>query len=231
MGSICVSMLKRFIVLTAFIFAVAGCGSSGSNSSATNSGTGSLAAKLIWSSPESKTTSKTLYSAPVGVDIVKIVVLAGNIGLVSKDFSANANSGRIDGIPAGTGYTVKVQGLVSGSLIYERVVSNVTVNPGSVTDLGFITMASITTATELPVFGVYSTKYVTLTASTTPATIYYTTNGKEPVFGNASTSFGPSPINNIFIKKQPVGSSFLKFFSRNNLGAQELTKIKEYIFP
>lgn len=229
MSSVCLKLIKISFLLATFAFAVTGCGSS---SSTANNGTGSISAKLVWSSTDSKTKAKTLHKAPDGVDFIQIVVLDSNRkSLGSGSFAASLGTGTVDGIVAGSGYTVEVRGLASGSQIYEGIVKNVTVNVGK-NDLGIIEMTSITTATELTAFGSYSTKYITLTASTTPATIYYTTNGKEPVFGNASTSFGISPIEKIFIKKPSTGvSTFLKFFSINSLGAQELTKIKEYIFP
>jgi hypothetical protein len=222
-------MLKRFIVLTAFIFAVAGCGSSSSSVSTANNGTGSLAATLTWpangAQQKSVTTTKTLYAAPAGVENIQIVVLNSNrVSLASKTFAANLNSGTIEAIPAGSGYTVEIRGLVAGFIQkYERIVKNITINAGEVTNLGEITMFPITTAS--PPGGSYgSPQSVTLTNSEA-VTIYYTTsatNGADPTIN--SPVYGNTPIS-------ISGHVFLKFFAVYPGNILEAIRTGEYTTP
>lgn len=73
-----------------------------------------------------------------------------------------------------------------------------------------------------PFGGTYGTApTVTLTANE-PASVYYTTDGSEPMVGGASTMSGPSPIANIIIG---AGTTVLRFFAVDLAGNRE-TSIK-----
>jgi len=180
-------MLKRFIVFSALIGVVAGCGSSDSTA---NNETGSISTKLIWASPEAKTLAKTIYLTPDGVTNVKITVSGAGI---SPNIIANfpstagvAGSGTINGIPAGTDRTVKAEGTdKDGFIRYQGSISGISVVAGQVTAAGSIKMTAPTT-TASPAGGTYaSAQSVTLT-SNTPATIYYTTNLLNPYTNGGS---------------------------------------------
>jgi len=219
-------MLRRFIVLTAFIFAVAGCGSSGS---VDNNGTGSIAAKLTWSSPGAKTTAKTLYAAPDGVTLIKITVSGAGISPnIVKDFTAvpgSNGSGTIDGIPVGIGRTITVWGLDNSRIIrYQGAVSGITINLGTANDPVAITMtAPITTATPAGGSSSYPlTVHLATATPSEPATIYYTTSGSEPT---TSSTHSTSPFD-----IQILGPTTLKFFAKDSGLAEELTKTETYNF-
>ncbi|NVN99166.1 MAG: chitobiase/beta-hexosaminidase C-terminal domain-containing protein, partial [Geobacteraceae bacterium] len=80
---------------------------------------------------------------------------------------------------------------------------------------------SITKAS--PDFGNYTApQYVTLTASTAGATIYYTTNGTDPIVDSSPSGF--TPLQNILI----FGKTIIKFFSVNTLNATEPVKFGKY---
>lgn len=217
-------ILQRFFLLAALIFAVAGCGSS---SSTANSDTGSIAAKLIWSGAESKTTAKTLYLTPAGVTNVRITVSGTGISpAIFKNFAAvagTAGSGTIDGIPIGTGRTITAWGMDNDGIIrYQGAVSGITINLGTANAPVEITMtAPITTATPAGGSPSYplSVRLATVTASE-PATIYYTTNGNEPT---TSSTNGTSPFD-----IQILGPATLKFFAVDSGFAQEATKTVIY---
>ncbi|NVO00807.1 MAG: hypothetical protein HXX17_15940, partial [Geobacteraceae bacterium] len=155
------SLIKRFILINAFVAAIAGCGSGSSglagntNTATPTGGTGSIAAKLVWNgSGSAKSTGKTLYAAPSGVNIIKVLVYDGFTLIKFQDFDAGLGTGTINAIPIGAGYKVKIWGLVSGTLVYEGIVENVTVEMNKTTNLGTIVMASITKAS--PDFGNYT---------------------------------------------------------------------------
>lgn len=213
-------ILQRFFLLAALIFAVAGCGSS---SSTANNETGSIAAKLIWSAAESKTTAKTLYAAPAGVTSLHISVYAdaGMTALITDaSFSVTpgaAGSRTLGSIPAGNGRAVKVEGLGShsgstGVLIYlgTATVNVVTGQTATVpiTMEAPVTSASPATAPSAASFPVTLTTSVPATiyyTSSEPATIYYTTNGATP------TTSSPNEISPVSLSVTPPAT--LKFFA------------------
>jgi hypothetical protein len=119
-----------------------------------------------------------------------------------------AGGGTMSGIPLGSSRTVTVQGLDANNLIaYQGQKTDITINPGP-NDAGTINMASsspVTTAS--PTGGTYgSAQNVTLT-SNSGATIYYTTNGTDPIVGTSASGVGQ--ISNISIAADTV----LKFFA------------------
>lgn len=214
-------ILKRFFLLAALIL-VAGCGSS---SSTANNATGSIAAKLVWSSAETKATAKTLNLTPAGVTNVRITVSGTDISpAIFKNFAAvagTAGSGTIDGIPVGTGRTITAWGMDSGGIIrYQGAVSGITINLGTANAPVEITMtAPVTTATPS---GGGSSIYplsVTLTANV-PATIYYTTSGIDPT---TDSTHGTSPFD-----IQILAPATLKFFAIDSGFAREATKTEIY---
>lgn len=220
MGSVFFKGLGRFLLLAAFIFAVAGCGSS---NSATE---GSVAAKLIWPSDSISSPAtalgKELYLTPAGVTTVKITVSAPDMTTITKDFPAipgAAGSGQIDGIPVGTGRTVTAQGLDSTGILRYQGRATVDITAGTTTNptpVAITMLAPVTTAS--PAGKSYSSAQsvsVTLTASA-PATIYYTTNGADPTTGNGldpatASPNGANPVINFQV--QPGLPVTLKYFA------------------
>jgi len=218
MGSACFKTLKRFFLLTILIGTIAGCGS---GSSSANSNTGSIAAKLTWSSSGAKTSAKTVYLTPSGVTNVRLTVSGVGISPnIIADFPATAGtagSGTINGVPAGTGRTVKAEGMDQNGIIrFQGSVTGIPVVAGTVTDAGVVTMSAPTT-TASPAGGTYgSAQTVTLT-SDTPATIFYTTSLLNPY-----TNGGSQPTISI-----PV-STTLSFYAIDSGFAQEQTRTEIY---
>lgn len=210
MKSVYLKIFKRFFLFNTFILAVTGCGSS---SSTANNETGSIAAKLIWSSTESKTATKTLYASPAGVTSIKISVYAdaSMTSLITSSESIPISSGTsgsltLGEIPAGNGRAVKVEGSgfhsglgLDGVLIYlgtatVDVVSGQTATV-PITMEAPATNASPLTAPPATSFPVTLTTSVPATiyyGTSDPATIYYTTNGTNPT---TSSPNAPSPVN------------------------------------
>lgn len=203
--------LIRFILFSFLISGAAGCsGSASSSGLSENKGSGRITAQLVWgNSSASKMTAKTLFAVPDGITTIKVLIYDANMSqLMVKDFPVTAGStgsGTIDSIPAGSGYTVKFWGMATGTLYYEGIVGNVSIKAGETTNLNSVEMPPITRVSHA--FGTYtSPQSVTLTASVTPATIYYTTNGSTP---DTNSINGPSPLQNILI----FGRTTIKFFS------------------
>jgi hypothetical protein len=232
-----VTIFKRFFLVTALICAAGGCGLSGSS---TNNSTGSIAAKLTWSSSDSKVTAKTLYAAPAGVTAIKISVysdasMAASSLITSKEFTAipgENGSGTIDGIPAGNGRVVKVEGSgvhsgLSGTLIYLGT-ATVDIVAGPTPATVPITMAAPVTSASPASSPVNTTFEVTLTTtvpatvyytSNEPATIYYTTNNSNPT---TDSTHGTSPLK--ILVEPPMT---LKFFAGVK-GLYEAIQTKDY---
>lgn len=206
MNMMSLEIFKRFLFFSALIFAVTGCGSGSSSSSATGSATGSIAAKLAWSDRAPYEAAKALYKTPDGVTGIRIFVYsdASMADLITfKNFTATPGengSGTIDGIPAGIGRAVKVEGISStGLLTYlgtatVNVTAGPTATPVEITMETLVTSASPQTAPSAAGFEVTLTTSVPATIYYTtnePATIYYTTNGADPTTGSPS---GTSPV-------------------------------------
>ncbi len=123
------------ILISASLFILAGC--SGSGTSASTQGQGSISAKLTWD----KVTAKSVASAPSDVVTVRISISGTGMTTMQQTFPASAGSGTISGVPAGTGRTVTASALGStNNLLYQGVVSNVTVVAGQTTDVVTVIM-------------------------------------------------------------------------------------------
>jgi hypothetical protein len=160
--------------------------------------------------------------APAGVATVRIIVSGVGISPdIQSNFAASAGTGEVPGIPAGSGRTVTAQGLDSGgTVLYQGIVSNITVTAGLTTNVGTITMVDVVppVTTASPVGGTYaSAQNVSLTANE-PATIFYTTNGDDP--STPGSPSGPSTGVNILISTPTT----LKFFAVDTAGNKETTK-------
>jgi hypothetical protein len=129
-----------------------------------------------------------------------------------------AGSGRIDGVPAGTGRTVKAEGLdKDGILRYKGSVTGIPVTAGAVTDAREIALsAPITTAS--PAGGSYSSAQSVTLTSNTPATIFYSTNLLNPF-----TNGGSQPTLSI------PESTTLHYYAIDSGFAQEFTKTETYM--
>ncbi|MEI6205578.1 MAG: SUMF1/EgtB/PvdO family nonheme iron enzyme [Desulfuromonadales bacterium] len=146
--------LTKTLFIICLLALLPGCSSDGSISQ----GTGSIAAKLDWGDA-SKTSAKTVATAPADVATVRIIVSgSGLTAALQKDFVAAAGSGTIDGVPAGTGLTLTAQGLdASGTLRYLGTVVNITVQAGQTSDAGTVSMIAVssssTTVSEVQLSG------------------------------------------------------------------------------
>ncbi|MEI6305589.1 MAG: hypothetical protein WCP33_02090 [Deltaproteobacteria bacterium] len=180
---------------------VAGC-SSGSSTSSTQTtsnanqshGYGSITAKLSWDSSP-KTTAKKVGLAPSGVSIVRIIVSASDITpSLQKDFQSATGSGTIDGVPAGTGRTLMVQGLdASGAVTYQGTAANITVQAGLTTDVGTIVMIPITLATLDCIPSTPGSSLLLIQGDP----IYTLPGGQQSLFsGTADPSMRKDPTNN-----------------------------------
>lgn len=122
-------------LVAAFIFVVAGC--SGSSTSQKNQG--AITAKLVWTG--SKTSTKSVASAPSGVATVRLAISGSGMATIQQDFPAADGNGILNGVPAGSGMTVTASGLdASGAITHQGSVGNVTIQTGQTTDVGVITM-------------------------------------------------------------------------------------------
>ena len=143
------------------------------------------------------------------------------------------SGGTMNGIPAGTGRTVKAQGLdVNGLAMFQGVTNGITIQTGLVNDAGTIAMVDIVTAT--PPGGTYSSpQTVTLTANTDPTQtiIYYTTNGDDPVGAPSSTEKVGRPGWPV-LTFQISSHTLLKFFANYGTSVENTPiKSEEYFIP
>ena len=129
--------MNIFGFLSAIIIAVFVTGCSG-DGVLISKGTGGITTQLVWGS---KTTAKTVASAPAGVVTIRAILTGPGMSDIVKDFPAAGGSGRIDGIPSGTGLTFNVQALDADGLVtYMGEVNKITIQVGQTTDAGVIYM-------------------------------------------------------------------------------------------
>ena len=138
MGNFSFSNLQ-YLLLALLVMAVTGCGAS---NSASNAGSGAVAAKLQWGE-SAKTSAKTLGLVPVGVTKIRLTLSGAGIPTVRKEVAViggTTSQAQLDGIYPGT-MTLSVQALgASGTSLYEGFVLKVVVNAGQTTDVGTIAM-------------------------------------------------------------------------------------------
>jgi hypothetical protein len=124
-----------FLVVIMMIVFVSGCSGGGVFA---GKGTGAITAKLVWGS---KTTAKTVSLAPAGVVTIRAIVSGPGMSDIVRDFPAASGSGRIDGIPSGTGLAFSLQALdLNGLVTYMGEVNKITIQIGQITDAGTIYM-------------------------------------------------------------------------------------------
>ena len=136
---------KLCLIAAFFIFAlissVAGCG--GGLTGNTGANTGAVSVQVQW--PNSLNTSRagvgSVKTAPAGVTTVRIIVSAPGMTAIQQDFTASANSGTVDNIPAGSNRTITAEGLdANGNITCQGSVGNITITAGQTTDAGIITL-------------------------------------------------------------------------------------------
>lgn len=138
------SVYVTAVLLFTMIFALAGCG----GTSAPQNGKGGVSAKLVWSG--TKTTGKSVASAPAGVSVVRLAISGTGMTTISQDFPAADGQGTLSSVPTGSGLTLTASGLdASGTVIYQGSVGSVTVLSGITTDAGTITMAAVSPASAV----------------------------------------------------------------------------------
>jgi hypothetical protein len=149
-----------------FLFACGGSGPGNSASSSTSSGTGAVAFDLEWqhSSQASIFPDESLSAQQVtvrassdicldyGISTVSATIFnSSNVQIASGSWPCSAHSGTITGVPAGSNYMVRLEGTVSGgALNWRGEKGGITVNAGSTTNAGTITMIYIGNDTTLP---------------------------------------------------------------------------------
>jgi hypothetical protein len=146
----------------------------------TTPGTGGIAFRLVWM--QSSSGAKALFTPPINacvddaIDTISATISDATTTIASSSWPCSSHEGLFTGIPAGTNYTVRVDGISSGLMIRSGSSSPVTVTTGLPTDV--------------TIFMVYVGE-----ASTQPTTVVniipYTWN-----FGNGATTV---PVTDRFI--------------------------------
>ncbi|HUI44839.1 MAG TPA: Ig-like domain-containing protein [Nitrospirota bacterium] len=147
-ASLC--LLAMCIVVTSFFSAC-----SGSGGDAQNSGTGGISFKLVMQ-PSSGSGAHILTPAfnscvDYGIGTIAATVSSGTTTVTSNSFPCAAHQGVILGVPAGSNYTLQVEGLSSGmATIWRGLISSITVTTGQTTNAGTITMSYVGGNTASP---------------------------------------------------------------------------------
>jgi len=156
--------LAMCIVLTSFFSACSGSGgdaqSSGNlgNPDAMPPGTGGISFQLVWQHPSSS--SKTRNLAPAfnscvdyAIGTIAATVSSGTTTVTNNSWPCSAHQGIILGVPAGSNYTMRVNGISSGPTItttWSGQTLSITVMAGQITNVGTIIMSYIGEDTTQP---------------------------------------------------------------------------------
>jgi hypothetical protein len=113
-------------------------------------GAGDIAFGIVWQRPPSraKVLATPSFNACVdyGVGTIAATVSSGATTVASASWPCSAHGGRIPGVPAGTNYTVRIDGLSSGATpttTWRGQVLSIAVLAGQITNAGTVVMAYI----------------------------------------------------------------------------------------
>lgn len=109
-------------------------------------GTGAISFRLVWQRPPSSKI-KSLFSPSFnacvdnGIDTIAATVYdAANNAVISDSWPCSAHQGVLSTVPAGSNYTVKVNGILFGLTAWNGQAGPLTVTAGQITDAGTISM-------------------------------------------------------------------------------------------
>jgi hypothetical protein len=155
--------LVVFCILAAGLVSACSGGSSQQNVSpagtpgTTPQGTGGVAFRLVWQprSAKVKAMRTPAFNACVdnAIGTIAATVSSGTATVTSSSFPCAAHEGLILGVPVGTNFTVRVDGISSGATpttTWSGQVSPITVTNGQITNAGTIVMSFIGTDTVQP---------------------------------------------------------------------------------
>jgi hypothetical protein len=151
------------IVLTSFFSACSGgstqqSADTGDTSVAMPAGTGGVVFRLVWEQTPGSG-AKALFTPPFNacvdhaIDTITAIVSNGTTTITSNSWPCSLHEGLILGVPAGTNFTVQINGLSSGptTTTWNGVASAITVNAGQITNTGTIVMSYVGGDTTQPV--------------------------------------------------------------------------------
>lgn len=155
-------MKSRFIILfnqlcaLGIVLFMAGCGGSGTSSSA---GTGAIAVKVAWQrdlavAAKAAAGEAVKASIPPGAVTVRLSVSGPGMTTVSKDFAVADGKGTVSGVPVGVDRLLTAQGLdANGVVISSGMSTKVSVLEGQTSDAGTIDMKPVSTVTTASLVG------------------------------------------------------------------------------
>ncbi len=130
-----------FLIIIVSPLSLSSCSGGGSGSSG---GPGSISYKTAW--VEGTTAGQT---PPKSVVTVRAVITNPSAPSILKDFTTYLGIGMIADVPAGSGYTITLQGLNADyTVIYSGTVSGIQVSGGQTTDCGLVTMNPVSTGSD-----------------------------------------------------------------------------------
>jgi Bacterial Ig-like domain len=110
-------------------------------------GTGDVAFRLVWQQPASKAkvikTPSFNSCVDYAISTIAATISDGTTSFMSASWSCSAHEGLIVGVPAGTNFTIQVNGISSGSTLWSGSASPITVTAGQTTDIGSIVMGYV----------------------------------------------------------------------------------------
>jgi hypothetical protein len=120
-----------------------------------STGTGGVAFRLVWQQPLSGAHAQFTppFDACVdrAINTISATVSDGTTTFTGGSWPCSAHEGFITGIPAGTNYTVQVNGISSGlTTIWSGAASPIIVTTGQITDAGTIFMGYVGEASAQP---------------------------------------------------------------------------------
>jgi hypothetical protein len=142
-SSLCLTALC--IVLLSFACSHGGEGGNPGNNMAP--GTGNVAFRLVWQQNLSKAEGLSTPSFNACVDYALGTIAAtisdGSTTIASASWPCSAHEGLVVGVPAGTNFSVRIDGISSGLTIWSGSASPITVIAGQITDVGSVVMSYI----------------------------------------------------------------------------------------
>jgi hypothetical protein len=181
-------------------------------------GTGGVAFRLVWQQPltRAKALLTPSFNACVDRGIATIAAtVSDGTTTVSASWPCSAHEGLILGVPAGTSYTVQINGISSGATIWSGLTSTIIVNASQITDAGTIVMGYVGGDTTRPTVLSIDPHSNPTTTANVPATDRFSIVFDEPM---AISTIKAANITLKLIDNTPV-SGIVSYNRANNTAA------------
>ena len=119
-------------------------------------GTGAITFQVVWQSPASDPSGQIIAAAffnsctDYGIGTISATVSSGTTTVASTSWPCSLHQGSVLGVPAGSNYTVRVNGISSGQTTWSGQVTSIAVIAGNTTNAGTVALTYVGADATIP---------------------------------------------------------------------------------